>query len=171
MLCGSGYFEVLRAAQRLGQIAFDGALGDHVVQESEEGGARVVGLGEGAGMLGHALDAIHDGGVEQRLLGGEVPVDGAGPDARAPGDLVQRHRDALGGKGFPSGREDTLAIAAGIGAQHAALAGRRCPFLAHGTSLPGISLTSGAVAPNNKRGIRSVYERGCHAREFGAEPA
>jgi hypothetical protein len=53
-----------------------------------------------------------------------VPVDGAGADARAAGDLIQRDAEALRREQLLRGPQDPLAIAARVGATWCALTAR-----------------------------------------------
>ena len=62
-------------------------------------------------------DPVLDDRPEQILLGREVPVDGAGADAGPPGDLVDRHRQPLGGERLVGDLEHAGAVAGRVRAQ------------------------------------------------------
>ena len=87
----------------------------------DRGGERVPGaavLGErGLGDLGEALEMLGRECVDERLLRGEVAVDGADADARPPRDVLDlRLQPALGERGRRRG-DDLLAVATGVCAQ------------------------------------------------------
>lgn len=65
-------------------------LQHHRPQEGEQRFAGVSGLQQLPAAVGHVADPVCDDSRVQRLLGREVAVDRAGPDAGAPGDLVDR---------------------------------------------------------------------------------
>ena len=62
-------------------------------------------------------DPVLDDRPVQILLGREVPVDRARADAGAPGDLVDRHREPLGGEGVVGDLEHAGAVARRVRAQ------------------------------------------------------
>ena len=76
------------------------------------------------GVAVHPVDPVLHHGVDQRVAGREVPVEGAGADARALGDLVQGGVGALLAEQHASGLDDLVEVALGIGTQR--LAGRLC---------------------------------------------
>ena len=70
--------------------------------------------------LTRSVDPRRDHRLEQRLLGREVPVDGAGPDPGAGRDLVQRHAVARFGERLPGGAQDLLPVPRRVGSQRPA---------------------------------------------------
>ncbi|MFZ2043748.1 MAG: hypothetical protein WAV12_07115 [Trebonia sp.] len=107
---------VQRAGDRdgLGQVALDGGLVPDPGQQAEEGGARVSGPGALARVRDEIDDPRRDHRLEQRLLGGEVPVHGAGADTRPGGDLVERHVIPGRGESLRGSAEDLLPVAPGV---------------------------------------------------------
>jgi hypothetical protein len=101
------------------QVAPGHRLAGHPVEEAGERGAGVGRAGPGPGVLDEVAQPGLGDRLEQRLLGREVPVDGARPDAGPGRDLVQRHRAALRGEQLPRRLQDALAVAPGVGAQGA----------------------------------------------------
>ena len=110
-------------AQRLGHAA----LGRHVVDEAVHPGAqrrvrRQVGaaVGDGVAEPGE-LVAVRR--LDQRLAGGEVPVERADADAGVLGDRVERDVGAVLGERAHGDLEQPVAVALGVGAQRPALDG------------------------------------------------
>ena len=101
----------------VGQVALGGGLVRDPAEEPEERRARVGGPGAGAHVRDEVFEPGRDHRLEQRLLGGEVPVHGARPDARRGGDLVERHAVPGRGEGVPGRAQDLLPVAAGVSAQ------------------------------------------------------
>ena len=66
-------------------------------------------------------DAHHLG--QQRLLGREVAVDGADPDAGVRGDLVHLRLRALACEQLAARGHDPLAVASGVGSECALIGG------------------------------------------------
>ena len=66
--------------------------------------------------LGEPGEAVRRQRLEQRLLGRKVAVDRADADVRCSGDVVDLRLQAVGRELCPSGGEDPLAIAPGVGA-------------------------------------------------------
>ena len=64
-------------------------------------------------------DAVAHELAHQRVLVGEVAVDGPHPDAGVRRDVVDLRRLALLGDDRAGGADDLLAVAAGVGAQRA----------------------------------------------------
>src|SRR6266568_571409 len=137
-LLGAAQQQVQRREQILAQRAGDrdgigqvtlgcGLLGDPG-EVAEERLARIGGAGPGAGVRDQVLDTCRDHRLEQRLLGREVPVDGAGPDSGAGRDLVERHAVAGFGERLPGGAQHLLPVPRRIGAQRAI---RRHPIRRH----------------------------------------
>jgi hypothetical protein len=106
-----------RDADGVGGVPLGCALGREAGEEAEEGGAGV-GVGAASACIGD--EVVHPGRddrLEQRLLAGEVTVHGAGSDAGAGGDVVQRDGAAGLGERVPGGVQDALSIPPGVGAQ------------------------------------------------------
>jgi hypothetical protein len=111
-----------RAGDRdgLGQVALDAGLVPDPGHQAEEGGARVGGPGALARVRDEIDDPRRDHRLEQRLLGGEVPVHGAGADTGPGGDLVERHVVPGRGESLRGSAENLLPVAPGVSA--------RCPI-------------------------------------------
>jgi hypothetical protein len=109
-------FLLQRAGDRdgLGQVALGDGLVPDPGQQAEEGGARVGGPGALARVRGEIDDPRRDHRLEQRLLGGEVPVHGAGADAGPGGDLVQRHVVPGRGESLRGCAENLLPVTPGV---------------------------------------------------------
>jgi hypothetical protein len=103
--------------QRFDQPLVGGALGDHRGQEREQGLTRVVLGGQRLGVRHQLLDPVGRDGVEQRLLGGEVAVHGAGPDARPAGDLVDGDGQPLLGERLVRDVQHAGPVPGRVGAQ------------------------------------------------------
>jgi hypothetical protein len=101
----------------LGQVALDGGLVPDPGQQAEEGGARVGGPGALARVRDEIGDPRRDHRLEQRLLGGEVPVHGAGADTGPGGDLVERHVVPGRGESLRGRAEDLLLVAPAVSPQ------------------------------------------------------
>ena len=69
-----------------------------------------------AQVLGQEPQPLGHHGLEQCLLGREVPVDRARADAGPPGDLVKRYGQALVGERRLGGLQHTGAVPPGVGA-------------------------------------------------------
>lgn len=127
-------------AERLVQRHLVDQLGEVV----EEGPARVgVGLGEGPRTLDESLEAATQHRLVQGISGGEVPVDRADADSGAARDLVERHRQALGGQHVPCGGQHQIAVAASVRAHRFGSLGS---FVDHRTIVPA-TLRSGEDSP------------------------
>src|SRR5271156_6055380 len=114
-------------------------LQHHRAQKAEDRLAGPGGFKQRVPVVDETLHSVRDDGVEQRFLGRKVPVDGAGPDSGPTGDLIDRHRQALGRKGFVGDLQHPGAVPRRVGPQ------------------PGYWL-SHLTSPNRltKRGARSV---------------
>jgi len=64
-----------------------------------------------------AFEALLDQGLGERLLGGEVPVDGSDADARPAGDVLDLRLSAVLGEGRAGGIEHLRAVADGVGSE------------------------------------------------------
>ena len=95
------------------------------------------------GAVDEPVQPVVDDRLEQRLLRGEVPVERAGADARAPGDLVERHGDALLGERLLGDLEQPVPVALRVGAQRPSLGHVRPPP----ARLPRCPAVSGAHSP------------------------
>ena len=102
------------------------------------------------------LDPVLDDRAEQILLRREVPVDGARADAGPAGDLVDRHRQPLGGEGVVGDLEHAGAVAGRVRAQRPVGFGHITPReWKSGAHVPYSRNTTGAHAPVNTLPRRS----------------
>ena len=67
------------------------------------------------GSLDEAFEPGHHDRLEERLLGGEMTVDGADTNPRSAGHLVDRHRQALRREDLLRRFEDLREVTDGIG--------------------------------------------------------
>ncbi len=72
-----------------------------------------------AEVLVEQLEALAHELSHQRLLVGEVPVDGADADTGVTGDVVHLDVGLIAGEQLACRLDDALAVAAGVGAQRA----------------------------------------------------
>src|SRR5215472_15663843 len=68
-------------------------------------------------LLNGSVHATHGDGHEERLLGWEVPVQGARSDSRAASDLIDGNTHAVSGEDFVRCLQQSLAVAPGVGAE------------------------------------------------------
>ena len=124
---GGGHLEVHAGAHHgHQQVPLGRPLLDDVLEEAEEGGGRVVGLGQRPGVEGERREPLEQDGLAELLLGGEMPVER--PHAH-PGLLG----DGVDGDLYPLGREQHLCrledagpVALGVGPQRARRVGAGC---------------------------------------------
>ena len=127
--------------------------------EKARAGIRIV--RQGASLLDQLGYSIEDDGLEQGLLGREMPVHRPRTNAGAAGYLIERHVRALGAKGSAGGLEHAVSVAPRIGTQRASLravdgrdpgAGRRGVGSSHQTNLL-TALANGATVPYSVSGV------------------
>ena len=149
-----------RAGDRdgIGQVALGGGLPGDPGEEAEERLAGVGGIGPRPRVADQIGDPRRDHRLEQRLLGREVPVDGAGPDPGTGRDLVQRHAVARFGERLPGGTQHLLPVPRRVGAQRPA----RPPLAPHPPLAPAAAgpaarpqswLLTGASVPYSLSGV------------------
>lgn len=93
-----------------------GPVHGHGPDETEQGCTGFTGVEQSASSSCDLLEAMLDDGREQSVFSGEVPVDGAGSDACAAGDLVDGHGQPLGGEGRVRRFEYQFPVAGRVGA-------------------------------------------------------
>src|SRR3954470_7445030 len=86
-----------------------------VAQRRAEALPRVLDLERRADVLGRDAELLGDERLDQGVLGREVAVDRADPDARFPRHVVDLDIRAVLGAGAARRREDALAVASGVG--------------------------------------------------------
>ena len=63
-----------------------------------------------------ALHLVSDHRPDQVFLGGEMPIDRSGADARTPRDLVDGYRQPFVGKGFQGSLQHARTVSGRVGA-------------------------------------------------------
>src|SRR5690348_8669525 len=132
-----------------------GRLRDTAQQPLDQRERFSAGLARLARPFGEEAERLTDQLREQRLLGREVPVDGAHADARVARDIVDLRIGAALRERRSRALEDPLAVAAGIGAQRALYV---ADSAGHGP-LPPAGLTSGIIVH---------YSLGCNRNRSSA---
>jgi hypothetical protein len=91
-----------------------GLNADGTLKPVDEAGPRVL-AGQGVLGLGNELrKALLEQGVDEALPVGEAAIDGADPDARSAGDLVERDPQAAFGERLACCLQDQSPVALGV---------------------------------------------------------
>src|SRR5438067_5144052 len=101
--------------------------GERLLEKPGEAGPGVVRGGRLLRQANELREGVLEHRVDEVLLRREVAVERSHPDARMPGELLDRDLDAGAGEELPRARDEPLVVAAGVAAQ-----GRR----GHDPSMP-----------------------------------
>lgn len=89
------------AYQGVDEVGLRGGVGDDTAEDVEQRRSGVVGVAKGSGLVDKAPQALMDDGLEERLFGGEVTVEGARAHPCPARDVIQRHGQSLGCERLP----------------------------------------------------------------------
>ena len=113
----SSEFRSKRMRRLLRHAALGGDIADEALHPFRQGDVGGMAARQIVGGGGKRFDLAPIDHLDQMLARGEVPVEGADPDAGPPCDLLQGGIDAMLGKDGGGDLQQPVAIAARIGAQ------------------------------------------------------